>query len=166
MGKVTRNVSKKSNNAQQNQNKTKRKGRPPKKTKYVQQFDSSGEDSLSVRQASTASTRSRVTSIRRNEIPMCPEIHIAPTSIPSSNNSSNIQHSSQNGQVNKPQTLSAATSSKTTITMTSIITNNIDNSNTTTYVATEILPMNEMTNSSQPDNSAASNVSIVVPANS
>jgi hypothetical protein len=147
MGKVTKNISKKLNDTQQNsQNKNKRKGRPPKKKKGVQKIEISNDDTLSVRQAST---RSRVIPIRGNEIPMHPEIHIAPASdIPSSNNSSNIQQSSSNkqvssqdGQVNEPQLISTATSLRLTITMTSVTINNVERSNTTTYVTTEILPM-------------------------
>ncbi|GBB97985.1 hypothetical protein RclHR1_03110017 [Rhizophagus clarus] len=161
---------KKSNNIQQNnQNKIKRKGRPPKKKKYVQQTDSSDEDILSVKHAST---RPRIISIRRNEIPMRPEIHIPPAPIPSFNDPSNIQQSSSDRQmppqVNE-QALSGATTTRITITMTSITKNNADNSNTTTYVTTDILPINEMTVPSRLDNSLrvnASNLSTAAPINS
>ncbi|CAB4394538.1 unnamed protein product [Rhizophagus irregularis] len=163
---------KKSNNIQRNnQNKIKRKGRPPKKKKYVQPIDSSDEDILSARHAST---RPRIISIRRNEIPMRPEIHIPPASIPSFNNPSNIQQSSSDRQmppqVNEQQ-LSATTTTRITITMTSITKNSTDNSNTTTYVTTDILPINEMNVPSQLDNSenrlrvGASNLS-TTPVNS
>jgi hypothetical protein len=163
---------KKSNNIQRNnQNKIKRKGRPPKKKKYVQ-IDSSDEDILSVRHTST---RPRIISIRRNEIPMRPEIHIPPATIPSFNNTSNIQQSSSDSQmppqVNEQQ-LSAATTTRITITMTSITKNSADNSNTTTYVTTDILPINEITVPSQSDNSenrlraGASNLGTAAPVNS
>ncbi|RIA93113.1 hypothetical protein C1645_819828 [Glomus cerebriforme] len=164
MGKVL----KKSNNVERdNQNKNKRRGRPPKKKPYVQQIDSSDDDNLSVRRAST---RSRVIPLRKNEIPMRPEIHIPPVSIPSFNNSNNIQQSSSDKQM-PPQNdhqaneqlppPSTSTGSRITITMTSVTTNSVENSNTTTYVTTEILPINGMTNSSQPDNSESENRSKV-----
>ncbi|CAI2187232.1 5235_t:CDS:1 [Funneliformis geosporum] len=134
MGKVTK---KSTTNTQPNdQNKKKRKGRPPK-SNYVQQIDTA-ENSLS-------STRPRVVSIRRNEIPMRPEIHISPTPIPSLNEPSSNIH--QSGQIPLPKlpndqahSTSATTGSKITITMTSVTTNNTVRSNTTTYVTTEILP--------------------------
>ncbi|CAG8654552.1 12662_t:CDS:1 [Funneliformis mosseae] len=133
MGKITK---KDTNNTQPNdQNKKKRKGRPPK-TKYVRQTDSSEDIGL-------PSTRPRVVSIRRNEIPMRPEIHISPTSIPSSNHPSRNLHQSEQMPLPNDQALStsATTSSKITITMTSVTTNNTVRSNTTTYVTTEILPV-------------------------